>query len=162
MVWYRSPARLWLIIGLLVAALGWQLLDGLEEPTPRDRTQSAGDVGEPEIPGSYVPPRGNKDGVRVMVRRFMEARLRGHGALRFVAPEARDEFGRGGGLAPIYPRPPLKEFEIAFVDGPLSGPSYEVGVELVFARGSYGDTLFVSFTKDRYVVTGGRPGLTGP
>ena len=62
----------------------------------------------------------------------------------------------------MYPKPPLRDFEIVFVDGPLGGPSYEVGVELVFARGGYGDTLFVSFEEDRYVITGGRPGLTGP
>ena len=161
MTWYRNPTWLWSIIGLLAAGLGWQLIDNRERPMSRDSTPMVEDVGEPAARSSD-PHVGNDGDVRVMVRRFMEAHLRGQGALRFVVPEARDEFGRGGGMAPLYPRPPLKDFEIAFVDGPLGGPSYEVGVELVFARGSYGDTLFVSFRGDRYVVNGGRPGLTGP
>ena len=162
MVWYRDPARLWLIIGFLVAVLGWQLLDNRDRPTPKDRTTNVAKVSEPDATRSSDPATGNDGDVRGVVRRFMAARIRGHGAERFVVPEARDEFGRGGGLAPLYPRPPLKDFEFVFVDGPLGGPSYEVGVDLVFARGRYGDTLFVSFAGDRYVITGGRPGLTGP
>jgi hypothetical protein len=123
---------------------------------------SARCLGEPEISASYDPPVGNEDDLRRTVRRFMGARLRGSGAERFLAAEGRDEFRAGGTLAPMYPQPPLQEFDIVFVDGPLGGPHYEVGVELVFARGSYGDTLFVSFKGDRYAITGGRPGLKGP
>lgn len=61
----------------------------------------------------------------------------------------------------MYPKPKLQGFNIVFVDSVGAG-SFEVGVELRFARGSYGDTLFVSFDGDRYLVTGGRTGLTGP
>lgn len=105
---------------------------------------------------------GNRRDVRAMVRTFMEHRVAGRGAERFVATENLDDFGTHGQLGPMYPRPRLEGFEIVFIDGPLGGPSYEVGVELFFARGSYGDTLFVTFDGNRYLVTGGRPGLVGP
>lgn len=126
---------------------------------------------EQETPPStrYNAPEGNEDDLRRTIRRFMDARVRGQGAERFIQGVARDEFVPDGGLAPLYPKR-LTDFAIVFVDGP-SGVSkhrttvwshYEVGVELVFARGSYGDTLFVSFDGVRYEVTGGRPGLEGP
>jgi hypothetical protein len=123
---------------------------------------SARCLGEPEIYASYDPPVGNRDDVAQTVRRFMQSRLRGRGAERFLGVGGRDEFRPGGTLSPMYPRPPLKAFDIAFVDGPLGGPNYEVGVELVFASGNYGDTLFVAFDGVQYLITGGRPGLEGP
>lgn len=92
----------------------------------------------------------------------MENRVEGRGAEGFVVADNLDDFRRRGHLGPMYPNPRLQDFEIVFVDGPLGGPFYEVGVELIFARGAYGDTLFVSFDGDRYLVTGGRSGLTGP
>lgn len=110
----------------------------------------------------YKPSVGNEDDLRRTIRRFMDARVRGRGAERFIESDGHDEFGRGGGLAPLYPRPPLQDFAIVHVSEPLDGPYYEVGVELVFARGSYGDTLFVTFDGFRYRITGGRPGLEGP
>ena len=119
-------------------------------------------LGETPPSTRYDPPVGNKDDVRRTIHRFMDARVRGRGAERFIESDGRDEFGRGGGLAPLYPKPPLEDFEIVFVDGPLGGPYYEVAVELIFARGTYDDTLFVSFNAVRYRITGGRPGLEGP
>jgi len=107
-------------------------------------------------------PRGTKRSARSMVASFMDRRVAGRGAEKFLAADGRDEFRPGGSLAPMYPKPRLKDFEIVFVDGPLGGPFYEVGVELQFQSGSYGDTLFVALDGDRYVITGGRPGLEGP
>lgn len=120
---------------------------------------SARCLGETSASVRYQPPGGNKDDVRSMIRRFMDARLRGRGAAHFVAQQARDEFGRNGSLGPMYVST-LEDFEIAFVDG--DGPNYEVGIELIFRRGSYGDTLFVVFDGVRYKITGGRTGLEGP
>lgn len=122
---------------------------------------SARCLGETPPSTRYDPPVGNSGDVRRMVRRFMEARLRGRGAEYFVTADGQDEFGRGGGLAPLYPRRSLEKFDIVFVDD-LGDGSYEVGVELVFARGIYGDTLFVVFDGSRYRISGGRPGLEGP
>ena len=48
---------------------------------------------------------------------------------------------RGNSLA-LYPDPPMKRFEIVFVDD-LGDGTYEVGVRLIFELGSYGETLFV-------------------
>lgn len=250
MAWYRNPARLWLVIGLLAAALGGQLLiararqqppkeaparlvrtvgvtsegcrraveagekvalaagtalyvapdfpglvrEALDAPTGDDRRNvlarlraassglrkarslsESGDppawwrfqkwsalcLGEPVASATYKPPIGNADDAGRTVRRFMEARLRGRGAEYFVSANGEDEFGRAGGLAPLYPKPVPKDFDIVFVDN-LGDGSYEVGVELAVARGRYGDTLFVVFNGFRYRITGGRPGLEGP
>ncbi len=118
-------------------------------------------LGEPVVSATYDPPVGNRGDARRTVRRFMQARLRGRGAKYFVASDGRDEFGRAGGLRPLYPKRMPEDFAIVFVDD-LGEGSYEVGVELVFARGGYGDTLFVTFDGFRYRITGGRPGLEGP
>ena len=70
-------------------------------------------------------------------------------------------FGRSGTLSPLYPKPSLRDFEIVFVDD-LGDGTYEVGVDLIFDRGSYGDTLFVHFAGGKWIVSGGRPSVEGP
>lgn len=97
-----------------------------------------------------------------MIRKFMEARIAREGAETFLAAEARKDFRPKATMGPLYLEPPLRDFRIVFVDGPLGGPSYEVGVRLIFDKGSFGDTLFVAFDGRRYFVTGGRSGLIGP
>jgi hypothetical protein len=44
----------------------------------------------------------------------------------------------------------------------LGDGAYEIGVRLIFDRGSYGDTLFVHRARSGFVISGGRPGLQGP
>lgn len=122
---------------------------------------SAHCLGEPAVSAAYEPPVGNRGDVREMVGKFMHARIRGVGAWSFLDHRGRHDFGGDRGLAPLYPRPPLQDFEIVFVDD-LGDGSYEVGVELIFARGRDGETLFVSFEDGRYAIPGGRPGLEGP
>lgn len=118
-------------------------------------------LGEPVVSAAYDPPVGNRGDVREFVGEFMHARIRGVGAGRFLEHRARRDFGRDRGLAPLYPRRPLQNFEIVFVDH-LGDGSYEVGVELILARGRDGETLFVLFEDARYAIHGGRPGLEGP
>jgi hypothetical protein len=118
-------------------------------------------LGEPIVSSAYEPPVGNRGDVREMVGRFMHARIRGVGAGRFLDHRGRQDFGGDRGVTRLYPRPPLQDFEIVFVDD-LGDGSYEVGVELVFAHGRHGETMFVLFEDGRYAITGGRPGLEGP
>jgi hypothetical protein len=125
-----KPADVWLVgsclvVGVLLAS-GCDLDSDVRRP-PR--------ISE-ETP-SIETPIGNKRDVRAMVRSFMERRVAGRGAERFVAAENLDDFGPRERLGQMYPKPQLEDFEIVFVDGPLGGPSYEVGVKLIFARGSY-------------------------
>lgn len=103
--------------------------------------------------------------VRSFVADFLARRVDGRGAERFLAPDAEDQFGRSGGLAPLY-IPSHTGSTVEFVDGPLGpGASYEVGVRLLRReRRAVAETLFVDWVadEDRLVVSGGRPGLTGP
>lgn len=96
-----------------------------------------------------------------VVRTFMQRRVAGAGAERFLDADGRAVFGTGGGLAPLYPEPPMEDFEIVFVDD-LGDGTYEVGVRLIFEAGSYAETLFVHAGDDGLVISGGRPGLEGP
>jgi hypothetical protein len=105
-----------------------------------------------------LPDAASRSEVRAMVDQFAGRRLHGSGAEKYLDRGGRAVFGHSASLGPLYP--PAREFEIVFVDG-LDG-SYEVGVDLTFERGSVGDTLFVSCSRMRCLVTGGRPGLTGP
>jgi hypothetical protein len=91
----------------------------------------------------------------------MERRVGGRAAEDFLDADGRAVFRPGGELAPLYPKPPLEDFEIVFVDD-LGDGTYEVGVSLEFARGSYGETLFVHRGNDGFIVSGGRSGLEGP
>jgi hypothetical protein len=96
-----------------------------------------------------------------MVGTFMERRVAGRGAEDLLDADGRAVFRPGGELAPLYPEPRLEGFEIVFVDD-LGDGTYEVGVRLKFARGSYGDTLSVHRGKGGFIVSGGRSGLEGP
>ena len=127
--------------------------------------ESNSDVGKAQQPvdatASVAPGSGQSGQIRPMVTTFMERRLAGEGAERFLDEDGHRVFRRGGSLAPLYPKPLLQDFRFMFVDD-LSDGSYEVGVSLIFKRGSYGETLFVHRFRDRWVVSGGRPGLEGP
>jgi hypothetical protein len=113
-------------------------------------------------PGNQTVERGEEKAVRRLVRSFMERRIAERGAEKLVVADARHRFRRLGRLGPMYFEPELQDFEIVFVDGPLGGPSYEVGVDLIFASGRYGHTYFVALHDGRYLISGGRPGLEGP
>lgn len=110
---------------------------------------------------SREAPDVESDEVRTVVTRFMERRMQGRGAEQLIEPDARGRF-RTGSLAPLYFDPELEDFEIVFIDGPLGEPTYEVGVRLIFERGSYGQTYFVMLRNGRFLITGGRHGLEGP
>lgn len=99
--------------------------------------------------------------VRNTVRTFMRRRIAGRPVGAFLDADGRAAFQRGGALHPLYPRPPLKDFRIAFVDG-LGDGSYEVGVRHIFGSGSYGETFFVHLDDIRILISGGRSGLQGP
>lgn len=101
------------------------------------------------------------DQVQALVSAFIKRRMGGDGAEQLIVPDARERF-QTGSLAPLYFDPPMKDFEIVFIDGPLGGPTYEVGVRLNFESGSYGQTYFVTLRNGRYLITGGRHGLEGP
>jgi hypothetical protein len=64
-------------------------------------------------------------------------------------------------LAPLYPRPRLRDFDVVFVDDVGDG-SYEVGIESIFKKGRYGETLFVRLNDAKWVISGDRTGLEGP
>lgn len=104
---------------------------------------------------------GKASQVRSMVQTFMERRVEGRGVDTFLDADGREVFGPGGTLSPLYPKPPLQDFKLVFVDD-LGDGTYEVGVRLIFDRGSYGETLFVHHDEAGFVVSGGRPGLQGP
>jgi hypothetical protein len=104
---------------------------------------------------------GKSSQVRSKVRSFMNRRLEGEGAEKYLDVDGRRVFRRGGTLSPLYPKPPLEDFKIAFVDD-LGDGTYEIGVRLIFDRGSDGDTLFVHRARGEFVISGGRPGLQGP
>ena len=118
-------------------------------PDPRDRA-------------SVHAASGQSSQVRSMILIFMNRRLEGNGAERYLDADGRRVFRPRGTLSPLYPKPPLRDFKIAFVDDLGDGKTYEVGVRLIFNRGSFGDTLFVHRTKGVFVISGGRPGLQGP
>ncbi len=127
------------------------------ETNPDDR--------QAEKPSRTHPPpvqvaSGKSREVRSMVRTFMERRVSGNGAERFLDADGRRDY-RSGTVRPLYPKPALTNFEIVFVDD-LGDGTYEVGVELIFDEGRYGETLFVHGAQDRFVISGGRPGLVGP
>ena len=111
---------------------------------------------------SVVVGSGRSGAVRAMVQNFMKRRVAGRGAEKFLDSDGRNVFRERGTLGALYPEPPpLEDFKVVFVDD-LGDATYEVGVRLIFARGTYGDTLFVHAEDGRFIVSGGRPGLTGP
>lgn len=99
--------------------------------------------------------------VRAMVEAFMERRTLGSGAEGFLDEDGLTAFSLGGAVAPLYPVFDIKDFDIVFIDE-VSGTSYEVGVRLIFSRGSIGHTYFVRYLGERFVISGGRRGLEGP
>lgn len=100
--------------------------------------------------------------VRSMVARFMARRIAGAGAEQFLDADGRAKFGPGGQLGPLYPDPPLEDFEIVFVEDLAGDGTYEVGVRLIYEAGSYGETFFVHPVDGELVISGGRNGLEGP
>ncbi len=128
--------------------------------------QSVPDVGDPATvvasPPGIATGSGRSGEALIFVSEFMDRRVAGRGARRFLEAEGLRAYRHiGGDLAPLYPKPPLRDFEIVFVDD-LGDGTYEVGVQLEFRKGSYGETVFVRFNDVRWVVSGGRPGLEGP
>lgn len=107
------------------------------------------------------PSRLRRAEVRRFVARFMERRMAGTGAERFLDADGEAVFASGGSLAPLYPEPPLQDFDFEFVDD-IGDGTFEVGVRLIFERGSYGHTYFVHRAAGKLVISGGRSGLEGP
>lgn len=103
-----------------------------------------------------------------LLERFLSARIEGSGAERFVAPHALREFGPPLDLQPLYATReglPYSDFAVLFIDE--AGDSYEVGVRLgVDGSRAVEETLGVVVTTsgggERFLVAGGRSGLTGP
>lgn len=108
-----------------------------------------------------VAPGAEDSSVREVVTGFMRARLKGAGAEVLLDAHGRREFGAGGDTTPLYPDPPPQDYRIEFIDD-LGNGSYEVGVSLFFADGTYGETLFVRERSGRITISGARPGLEGP
>lgn len=111
--------------------------------------------------------------VRRVVAAFLERRIRGVGAEKYLSADGQTEFGVEFGENPLYSPPSGPHFvryDIAFVDGP-SWPSgnFEVGVRMILSSGGVlENTLFVApginalGERRKLVVVGRRPGLTGP
>jgi hypothetical protein len=104
-----------------------------------------------------------------VVERFLSARIEGSGAEAFVASSALREFGPRLELQPLYATRDGRAytaFAILFIGG--GGDSYSVGVRLaVDGRQPVEETLGVGRAvsqdgKERLLVNGGIPGLTGP
>jgi hypothetical protein len=55
----------------------------------------------------------------------------------------------------------VRDFDVVFVDDVGDG-SYEVGIESIFKKGRYGETLFVRLNDAKWVISGDRTGLEGP
>jgi len=121
----------------------------------------------------HQPEPASPPEVRTFVAAFLERRIRGTGAERYLSSEGRDEFGAEFGATPLYSPatgPRYERYEIVFVDGPLwPFGSFEVGVRMTLSSGGIlEDTLFVGpgpkleVDRERLVVDGRRPGLAGP
>lgn len=149
----RTSVRAWFIVALMLISAGASACEiGPEGGEARERYEASAP--------SVEVASGKSREARSMVQNFMDRRIAGNGANRFLDADGREVFGSGGPLSPLYPTPPLRAFEVVFVDD-LGDGTYEVGVDLVFDQGSYGETLFVH-RDEGWIVSGGRPGLEGP
>lgn len=123
----------------------------------------------------HLPAPASKDEVRRFVTAFLERRVRGLGAERYLSREGRSRFGvRFGRLGPLYRSIAGFRYgrsEITFVDGPLwPYGGFEVGVRLLpeSGPGVHDETLFVGPGTDPsggerpLLILGGRRGLSGP
>lgn len=134
-----------------------QVEDVRADSAMRERWTNPGNGSTPTT--ECISEKGSQ--VRGLVRSFMKRRISGAGAERFLDAKGRLNFGPGGNLAPLYPDPPLEDFQIVFVD-PVGEGSFEVGVSLVFQGGTYEETLSVQRRAGRMFISGGRPGMKGP
>jgi hypothetical protein len=94
--------------------------------------------------------------VRSIVAEFLERRLDGSGAERYLTAMGREHFASAP-LAPLYVEGP-RTFEIVFVDQ-IGKNSWEVGIRW---EAGPTETIFVGLQDGALVIEGGRPGLQGP
>ncbi|MDQ3889895.1 MAG: hypothetical protein M3312_05000 [Actinomycetota bacterium] len=104
---------------------------------------------------------------RQIVANFLEARVTGTGAERYLGKDAEEEFNAKWGkthlgLHPLYAASgtSYESFSIVFVER-LSKTSYEVGYRIKGSPRPFAETLFVT-GEDQLRIVGGRLGLVGP